>query len=111
MVVISALFEFGCDRVARTLGMTLGPDEILGAVVRELLDQSMATSSWYCTGGDFMKLRRRTHDWPADATVEGDLGAANRVDDDARRIRGVPYFELELDVEGTSPKLRPSMRM
>ena len=35
----------------------------------------------------------------ADAAVEGDLGAAHRVDDHAGRVRRVPDLELELDVQ------------
>src|SRR5262245_47680185 len=51
-------------------------------------------------------LRRRLHEVgrcrenrAADATVLGDLCGAYGVDDDARRVRGVPDFELVLEVQ------------
>ena len=58
--------------------------------------------------GDLVVMldRRRLHEVrgrplqrPRDVAVEGQLGAAHRVDDHAGRVRRVPDFELQLDVE------------
>ena len=58
-----------------------------------------ASSSWYCTGGDFMKYADGPSERATDAAVERELAAAHRVDDHAGRVRRVPHLELELDVE------------
>ncbi len=42
------------------------------------------------------EVRGRTVELPGDAVVEGELDAADRVDDDAGGVRGVPDLELEL---------------
>src|SRR5215472_1647727 len=36
---------------------------------------------------------------PADAAIERELGAADRIDDHTGGIRRIPYLELELDIE------------
>ena len=46
------------------------------------------------------EVRGRTDERAAEPAVEGDAGAAQRVDDDAGRVGGVPDLELELEVEG-----------
>src|SRR5207302_9005241 len=49
--------------------------------------------------GRFHEVRRWRDDRPAEATVESELAAADRVDDDARAVGRVPHLELHLRVE------------
>src|SRR5438093_5865742 len=39
------------------------------------------------------EVRRRSHDRAAQAAVERELAATDRVDDDARAVRGIQYLE------------------
>src|SRR5437016_2178680 len=48
----------------------------------------------------------RSDERPGNLAVECDLRAANGVDDDAGRIRRVPYFELQLAAERHLPESR-----
>ena len=45
------------------------------------------------------EVRRRRGQRAADAPVEGQFGAAHRVDDDAGRVGRVPHFQLQLQLQ------------
>src|SRR6516164_4161309 len=47
----------------------------------------------------FHVVAARADQRPADAAIERELGAADRIDDHAGGIRRIPYLELELDTE------------
>src|SRR5689334_23923223 len=66
----------------------------------------MKASSWarpwssaIWTGGGLHEVGGGGQDGAADAAVEGDLGGADGVDDDAGGVGGVPDLELVFDVE------------
>jgi len=62
----------------------LWPDEVFGGVVGEFLDHRVGYVVVVLQRRRLHEVRRRAHDGSTNATVEGQLGAANGVDDDAR---------------------------
>ena len=81
-----------------TLAFCEGLDHVVGHVIVELHRRRL-----HEVGG-------RPEQGATDSPIEGELGAPDRVDDHAGGVGRVPHLELELQVEGTSPKLRPSIR-
>src|SRR5689334_8303267 len=79
------------ERGERDLALDLSLDEhldVLAGLVVEVLDRR-----------GLHEVRGRGQDRAADAAVLGDLGSAQGVDDDTRRVRGVPDLELVLQVQ------------
>src|SRR5947209_7324057 len=66
-------------------------DERLGVPPR-LVVRALVVRRLHQVGGGAVEL-------PADAVVERELAAADRVDHDAGRVRRVPHLELQLDVQ------------
>src|SRR3990170_1416591 len=80
-------------------GLLVAGDELLearpGLLVRPLL------------GRGLHEVRGGGQEGALEAAVHGDLAAADRVDDDAGRVRRVPDLELELDVDRLVPETPP----
>src|SRR5450631_4723429 len=74
---VSALFVTG------DVGLEHGATQVIGALHRRGLHQ----------------VGRGGQQCATDATVLGDLGCTDAVDDDASRVGGVPDLELVLEVE------------
>src|SRR5215207_8258301 len=66
----------------------------------ELADQLARFLVAVLDGRTLHEVGGRAEQRTADAAVLGDLAAAEGVDDYASRVGGVPYLELEFDVEG-----------
>src|SRR5215211_1731251 len=66
----------------------------------ELVDQLARFLVAVLDGRALHEVRGWAEQRAADAAVVGDFAAAEGVDDHAGRVGGVPYLELELDVEG-----------
>src|SRR6185503_7527023 len=75
----------------RTADLLLAADEGLHAGAALLVGE--------LHGRGLQEVRRRRDDRAADAAVLGDLGGADRVDDDAGRVGGVPDLELVLEAQ------------
>src|SRR3954468_12681942 len=72
----------------RLLGAGVGTDELLGVLAR-LVVRALVHRGLHEVGGRAVELA-------ADAVVERQLAAADRVDHDPGRVRGVPDLELHL---------------
>src|SRR5580704_1096107 len=66
----------------------------------ELLDHLVADVVVVLDRRRFHEVGRRPEQGPADAPIEGELGAPDRVDDHPGRVGGVPHLELELEIQG-----------
>src|SRR5215207_6248891 len=85
-------FEWRHQAQVKKPPLSRSPGELLHQLARFLVA--------VLNGRALHEVRGRAEQRTADAPVLGDLAAAERVDDHAGRVGGVPHLELELDVEG-----------
>lgn len=74
----------------RGILINFSSDERLGHLQRNRIFELL--------GGSFHEIRSRAVQRTAQTAIQGQFGAANRVDDNPGRVWGIPNFQLGFDV-------------